>query len=91
MLQMHGTEADAYHYLQTTHEKVRKRCLILIAEWASEFENDPTLGIMEDCYNNLKSKGTFPFLFSFPTTVIDGNRDDKATSSKAPPNLPLQT
>lgn len=24
--------------------------------WASEFEKDPSLGIMEECYNNLKAK-----------------------------------
>lgn len=27
--------------------------------WTSEFEQDPTLGVMEDCYNNLKAKSTF--------------------------------
>ena len=25
--------------------------------WTGEFENDPTLGIMEECYENLRSKG----------------------------------
>jgi len=30
--------------------------LNLIALWAAEFESDPTLGIMEECYNNLKAK-----------------------------------
>ncbi|KAG1743032.1 hypothetical protein EDB19DRAFT_1699409 [Suillus lakei] len=27
--------------------------------WTAEFEHDPTLGIMENCYNNLKAKSTF--------------------------------
>jgi signal transducing adaptor molecule len=43
---------------QTTHEKVRKRALGLIAMWTDEFESDTTLGIMEDCYNNLKAKSS---------------------------------
>ncbi|ETW79142.1 hypothetical protein HETIRDRAFT_478525, partial [Heterobasidion irregulare TC 32-1] len=41
---------------RTTHDKVRRKALSLIAMWVSEFENDPTLGVMEDCYNNLKAK-----------------------------------
>lgn len=43
-------------FCKNTHEKVRKRALGLIAEWAAEFENEESLGIMEDCYNNLKAK-----------------------------------
>ena len=31
--------------------------------WTAEFENDTTLGVMEDCYNNLKFKGK-PFIYS---------------------------
>ncbi|KAG6899047.1 hypothetical protein C0993_001399 [Termitomyces sp. T159_Od127] len=41
---------------RTTHEKVRKRALSLIWTWTAEFENDPTLGVMEDCYNALRAK-----------------------------------
>ena len=41
---------------QTTHDKVKKRALALIAQWTAEFEKDPTLGIMEECYNTLKAK-----------------------------------
>ncbi|KAH7885724.1 hypothetical protein F5I97DRAFT_1778321, partial [Phlebopus sp. FC_14] len=41
---------------RTTHDKVRRRALSLIAMWTAEFESDPTLGIMEECYNNLKAK-----------------------------------
>lgn len=26
--------------------------------WTIDFENDPTLGIMEECYDNLRGKGT---------------------------------
>jgi signal transducing adaptor molecule len=44
---------------KTTHEKVKRRALGLIAAWTAEFENDPTLGVMEDCYNNLKAKSNF--------------------------------
>lgn len=43
---------------QNTHDRVKKRALGLIAEWTEDFEKDPTLGIMEECYENLKSKGT---------------------------------
>ncbi|TFK39621.1 hypothetical protein BDQ12DRAFT_682099 [Crucibulum laeve] len=41
---------------RNTHDKVKKRALTLIAMWTGEFENDSTLGIMEECYNNLKAK-----------------------------------
>ncbi|KAK0485691.1 hypothetical protein IW261DRAFT_1548760 [Armillaria novae-zelandiae] len=41
---------------RTTHEKVRRRALGLIAMWTAEFENDSTLGVMEDCYNSLQAK-----------------------------------
>ncbi|KAI0272382.1 hypothetical protein BC834DRAFT_1038490 [Gloeopeniophorella convolvens] len=43
---------------RTTHDKVRHRALMLIAMWAQEFENDPNLGIMEECYDSLKAKST---------------------------------
>ncbi|EMD39001.1 hypothetical protein CERSUDRAFT_81790 [Gelatoporia subvermispora B] len=42
---------------RTTHDKVRRRTLALVAQWTSDFEKDPTLGIMEECYESLKSKG----------------------------------
>jgi hypothetical protein len=29
---------------------------MLIAMWTEDFESDPTLGIMEECYENLKAK-----------------------------------
>ncbi|KAG6374792.1 hypothetical protein JVT61DRAFT_4170 [Boletus reticuloceps] len=41
---------------RTTHDKVRKRALTLIALWTAEFEKDPSLGVMEECYDNLKAK-----------------------------------
>jgi hypothetical protein len=47
---------------QTTHDKVKKRALVLIAMWAGEFENNPSLGIMEECYTGLKARGAFPDL-----------------------------
>ncbi|EIW78778.1 hypothetical protein CONPUDRAFT_60029 [Coniophora puteana RWD-64-598 SS2] len=39
-----------------THDKVKKRALMLIAMWTADFESDPSLGVMEECYNNLKAK-----------------------------------
>lgn len=42
---------------QTTHDKVRKRVLSSVATWTAEFEKDPTLGLMEECYETLKGKG----------------------------------
>lgn len=51
---------DDSDFRQTTHDKVRKRALQLVAVWTGEFEKDPTLGIVEECYENLKSKGAFP-------------------------------
>jgi len=33
--------------------------LVLIAQWTAEFEKDESLGIMEECYNNLKAKSSF--------------------------------
>lgn len=47
----------AFLTLQNTHEKVRRRALGLIAEWTGDFEKDPSLGIMEECYQSLKAKG----------------------------------
>ncbi|KZT07511.1 uncharacterized protein LAESUDRAFT_608996, partial [Laetiporus sulphureus 93-53] len=42
---------------RTTHDKVRHRALSLVAEWTADFEKDPTLGVMEECYESLKNKG----------------------------------
>lgn len=42
--------------LKTTHDKVRKRALNLVAVWTNEFEHDSSLGVMEECYSNLKAK-----------------------------------
>ncbi|KAL6306195.1 hypothetical protein BKA93DRAFT_729873 [Sparassis latifolia] len=42
---------------RTTHEKVRRRTLGLVAMWTADFEKDTTLGMMEECYETLKSKG----------------------------------
>lgn len=38
------------------HEKVKRRALFLISLWTGEFENNSQLGLMEELYNNLKSK-----------------------------------
>ncbi len=47
---------DPRFIVQTTHDKVRNRVLMLIAMWTEDFESDPTLGIMEECYESLKAK-----------------------------------
>ncbi|KAH8111081.1 hypothetical protein DFH11DRAFT_1513501 [Phellopilus nigrolimitatus] len=42
---------------RTTHDKVKRKALSLILMWTNDFDSDPTLGIMEECYENLKAKG----------------------------------
>jgi hypothetical protein len=32
---------------------------MLIAMWTEDFESDPTLGIMEECYESLKAKSRY--------------------------------
>ncbi|KIM38361.1 hypothetical protein M413DRAFT_420484 [Hebeloma cylindrosporum] len=59
---------------RNTHEKVRKRALGLIAMWAMEFEKDTTLGIMEECYDNLKAKN---YKFEQPQEAPPPNVDDE--------------
>lgn len=60
---------------RTTHEKVRRRALGLIAMWTAEFEHDPTLGIMEGCYSNLKAKS---YQFEAPSEPAPPSVDDEA-------------
>ena len=50
--------------MQTTHDKVKRKALTLISMWTGEFKDDPTLGIMEECYNSLKSKSAQRLLFA---------------------------
>lgn len=52
---------------QNTHEKVKRRALELVATWTADFEKDSTLGVMEDCYNGLKAKGT---VSCFPLRIL---------------------
>ncbi|EGN95065.1 hypothetical protein SERLA73DRAFT_162655 [Serpula lacrymans var. lacrymans S7.3] len=59
---------------RTTHEKVRRRALSLIALWTAEFEKDPSLGIMEECYNNLKAKN---YKFEVPQEPPPPTVDDE--------------
>ncbi|KAF8185948.1 hypothetical protein BJ912DRAFT_880441 [Pholiota molesta] len=59
---------------RNTHEKVRRRALGLIALWTAEFEKDETLGIMEDCYNNLKAKN---YKFEQPEEAPPPTVDDE--------------
>ncbi|EPT01024.1 hypothetical protein FOMPIDRAFT_1162436 [Fomitopsis schrenkii] len=59
---------------RTTHDKVRKRALSLIAEWTQEFAKDPTLGIMEECFESLKSKG---YRFDTPDEPPPPDVDDE--------------
>ncbi|THH03276.1 hypothetical protein EW145_g6384 [Phellinidium pouzarii] len=42
---------------RTAHDKVKKKSLSLIDMWTGEFENDPSLGIMEECYESLRGRG----------------------------------
>lgn len=60
---------------RTTHDKVRRRALGLVAMWTAEFEHDPTLGIMETCYNNLKAKN---YQFETPSEPAPPSVDDEA-------------
>jgi len=65
---------------------VRKRALGLIAEWAAEFENDESLGIMEDCYNNLKAKSWCKrFLYSASSLTFTLNEDYKFEQAQEQP------
>ncbi|KAI0675956.1 hypothetical protein C8Q78DRAFT_964306 [Trametes maxima] len=59
---------------RTTHDKVRKRVLGIVAVWTAEFEKDPTLGLMEECYENLKSKG---YKFETPDEPPPPDVDDE--------------
>ncbi|KAH9921712.1 uncharacterized protein BXZ73DRAFT_51654 [Epithele typhae] len=59
---------------RTTHDKVKKRALGLVAVWSAEFEKDASLGIMEECYESLKSKG---FKFETPTEPPPPDVDDE--------------
>ncbi|KIJ11143.1 hypothetical protein PAXINDRAFT_84964 [Paxillus involutus ATCC 200175] len=59
---------------RTTHDKVRKRALNLIAMWTADFERDPTLGIMEECYTNLKAKN---YKFEVPDEPPPPTVDDE--------------
>lgn len=60
---------------------------MLIAQWTAEFENDPTLGIMEECYTNLKSKSTTFFLYIYIDSVL--MLYYQISNSKHPKNLRL--
>ncbi|KAH9839976.1 uncharacterized protein C8Q71DRAFT_703083 [Rhodofomes roseus] len=59
---------------RTTHEKVRRRVLSMIAMWTAEFEKDPTLGIMEESFESLKSKG---YKFETPDEPPPPDVDDE--------------
>jgi signal transducing adaptor molecule len=51
-----------------THEKVKRRALGLIAMWSADFKDNSSLGIMEECYNNLKAKSKWLLL---PNPVVE--------------------
>ncbi|KAI0056070.1 hypothetical protein BV25DRAFT_1894621 [Artomyces pyxidatus] len=57
-----------------THDKVRRRALSLIALWTAEWEKDPTLSLMEECYRNLKAKG---YKFDTPDEPPPADVDDE--------------
>ncbi|KAG0268529.1 ESCRT-0 subunit protein hse1 [Actinomortierella ambigua] len=46
---------------KTTHPAVRQRILELIQQWAYEFRNDPSLGIMDETFQQLRTQGKFKF------------------------------
>lgn len=46
---------------KTTHPAVRQRILELIQQWAFEFRADPSLGIMDETYQQLRSQSKFKF------------------------------
>ncbi|KAG6331937.1 hypothetical protein ID866_7151 [Astraeus odoratus] len=76
---------------RTTHDKVRKRALSLIAMWTADFENDPSLGVMEECYNNLRAKSpAYPSGYvpaQSPTAAPAGAHGAASSTS----SLPAQT
>ncbi|TFY74784.1 hypothetical protein EWM64_g9229, partial [Hericium alpestre] len=59
---------------RTTHDKVRTRALSLIALWTAEWENDASLGIMEECFNSLKAKN---YRFDTPQEPSPPEVDDE--------------
>ncbi|KAG0244314.1 ESCRT-0 subunit protein hse1 [Actinomortierella wolfii] len=46
---------------KTTHPAVRQRILELIQQWAFEFRNDPSLGIMDETFQQLRAQSKFKF------------------------------
>ena len=69
--------------VQTTHDRVRKRALGLIAMWTADFEHDTSLGVMEECYNNLRAKSTFPLLV--PPSLLTFSSDYRFETPNEPP------
>ncbi|THG98296.1 hypothetical protein EW026_g3870 [Hermanssonia centrifuga] len=59
---------------RNTHDKVRRRVLGLVAEWTDDFSKDPTLGLIEECHENLKSKG---YKFDAPNEPPPPDVDDE--------------
>jgi hypothetical protein len=49
---------------------------MLVAMWTEDFESDPTLGIMEECYEGLKAKSTGVLVSSksFPVLISLSDR-----------------
>lgn len=74
--------------LKTTHDKVRKRALNLVAVWTAEFERDSSLGVMEECYNNLKAKSEIYWLI-LPSVTDTALQDYKfqPPDEPAPPTI----
>ncbi|KAK6985016.1 hypothetical protein R3P38DRAFT_2575191 [Favolaschia claudopus] len=44
---------------RNTHTRVRTRALALVAQWTADFAEDPSLGIMQECYEGLKAKSGY--------------------------------
>ncbi|KAJ3758595.1 hypothetical protein EV360DRAFT_21939, partial [Lentinula raphanica] len=57
---------------RNAHEKVKKRVLGLIKEWTEEWEGQDELGIMEECYLDLKKKNfNFDAITEPPPPAVD--------------------
>ncbi|KAJ3965868.1 hypothetical protein EV361DRAFT_616738 [Lentinula raphanica] len=57
---------------RNAHDKVKKRVLGLIKEWTEEWEGQDELGIMEECYLDLKKKNfNFDAITEPPPPAVD--------------------
>jgi hypothetical protein len=64
---------------------VRRKSLQLIGMWAQEWESDPTLGLMEECYKALRAKS-----MSVRTYVPHVRSQPRQTIHSTPPTSRLR-